>query len=395
MLITWLGFAVSLAVILIIATRNMPLALLSGALVLGIITLPVDTLLDRIIFTITDPSILMLAAAMALVPMVGGVMRAGGLIDTLVSNLRVRQRWLLPLSAAMMGLLPMPGGALLSAPIVERGGEGVSDELKAAINNWFRHLFILVYPLSPALIASSKIAGVDVYVAMVHLLPGSLLSIVLGYFFYLRQIDRRTMHNNAFSIRMLAVPLVVILTAPVLDFGLKRLFGLGNLATLIGLSTAFVLALLVSREEFDLKAVSRRMRPWNFAILIIGMFLYMHVFMASDVRFLIASLPLPPLLLAVVAGFAVGFGTGRVDLSASIIFPIYMAGAETVSPPVFALIYVAVFFGYIISPVHPCLVVTGEYFHVPVREIMRRHMLPTAAVVGIVLTIAGWIISRS
>lgn len=389
MWMTWLGFAVSLAVILFVAGRNMPVALLSGALVLGLITLPFPVLVERAVATVTDPSILMLALAMGLVPMVGGVLRAGGLVDILVGNLRVKQRWLLPLSAAMMGLLPMPGGALLSAPIVERGGDGVSDELKAAINNWFRHLFILIYPLSPALIASSKIAGIDVYVAMVYLLPGSVLSIVLGYWFYLRQVHGTLVHERLFSARELVLPLAVILSAPVLDFTLKRLFGLGNLATLIGLTTAFTIGMLVSRAKFDLVAVTKRARPWNFVILIIGMFLYMNIFMASDTRYLIAALPLPPLLLALVAGFAVGFGTGRVDLSASIIFPIYMAGAQTVSPPYFALIYVAVFFGYMISPVHPCLVVTGEYFHVPVREIMRRHVLPTAAVMGIVLVIAG------
>ncbi|HOZ08772.1 MAG TPA: DUF401 family protein, partial [candidate division Zixibacteria bacterium] len=178
MLTTWLGFGISLAVILAVASRTMPAALLAGAFVLGLTTLPWSVFADRVTFTLTDPAVLLLAAAMAMVPMIGGAMRQSGQVDALVRNLRVRQRWLLPLSASMMGLLPMPGGALLSAPIVEKAGGGVPDELKAAINNWFRHLFILIYPLSPALIASSKIAGVDVYAAMLHLLPGSLLSVV-------------------------------------------------------------------------------------------------------------------------------------------------------------------------------------------------------------------------
>ena len=82
------------------------------------------------------------------------------------------------------------------------------------------------------------------------------------------------------------------------------------------------------------------------------------------------------------------------DLSASIIVPIYVAGAAAVTPGLFALIYVAVFFGYMISPVHPCLVVTSEYFHVPVREIIRRHAIPTGAIMGIVLCIAGYLVLR-
>lgn len=391
---TWLGFGLSLAVILTVASRNMPLALLAGALVLGLVSLPFELFVDRVVFTLTDSSILFLALAMAMVPMIGGAMRQSGQVDALVKNLRVRQRWMLPLSASMMGLLPMPGGALLSAPILDKAGDGVSDELKAAINNWFRHLFILIYPLSPALIASSKIAGLDVYVAMVHLLPGSFLSIVLGYFFYLRHVDGRAPQGRGISWGELAIPLAVILSAPMLDFTLKRAAGIGNLATVVGTVTAFVLSLALSQRRFDLREMTLQARPWNFALIIIGMFLYLHVFIASDARNLIAALPLHPLLLALVAGFGLGFGTGRVDLSSSIIFPIYIAGAGAVDPVIFALIYVAVFFGYIISPVHPCLVVTSEYFHVPVRGIMRRHIAPIAAVMGVVLTIAGVLLAR-
>ncbi|HOD67155.1 MAG TPA: DUF401 family protein [candidate division Zixibacteria bacterium] len=394
MLTTWLGFGISLAVILAVASRTMPAALLAGAFVLGLTTLPWSVFADRVTFTLTDPAVLLLAAAMAMVPMIGGAMRQSGQVDALVRNLRVRQRWLLPLSASMMGLLPMPGGALLSAPIVEKAGGGVPDELKAAINNWFRHLFILIYPLSPALIASSKIAGVDVYAAMLHLLPGSLLSVVLGYFFYLRQVNGPTRREGRFSWAELALPLAVVLAAPVLDFTLKRAAGLGNLATVIGTVTAFGLSAGLSRERIDLTALTRRARPWNFALIIIGMFLYVNVFVASDIRELIAALPLPTLILALAAGFGLGFGTGRVDLSSSIIFPIYLAGAGSVTPSVFALIYAAVFFGYMISPVHPCLVVTSEYFKVPVRKIMRRHAAPTAAVLGIVLTIAGVLLAQ-
>ena len=388
----WFGFIGSLVVILAIAGRNLPLALIAGAVVIGFVTLPVDTVLERFAYTLTDPSILMLAVAMGIIPVIGGTMRASGQVDLLVGNLRVKRRWLLPLSASMMGLLPMPGGALLSAPIVEKGGEGVPDELKAAINNWFRHLFILIYPLSPALVASAKIAGLDLYVAMVHLLPGTFLAIILGYFFYLRQVRGAVHYDHGFSWRGLVVPLGIILSAPVLDFTLKRAFGLGNLATVIGVLVALGLSIALATRSMDLRPIIRRMKPWNFALIIIGMFLYLHVFEVSPSRLLIAELPLPPLMLAVVAGFGLGFATGRVQLPASIIFPVYLAAVAAVTPTVFALIYIAIFFGYIISPVHPCLVVTSEYFHVPIRGIMRRHAVPTAAVFGIVLVIVSMLL---
>jgi integral membrane protein (TIGR00529 family) len=347
-----------------------------------------DLVLDRIVFTLTDHSIIMLALAMGVIPVIGGTMKESGQIDSLVSNVRMNKRHLLPFSAALMGLLPMPGGALLSAPILEKGGEGVADDLKAAINNWFRHLFILIYPLSSALIASAKIVNLDVYVAVVYLLPGSFLALILGHIFFLSKVNGRMSHSKKFSFSELMIPLSVILSAPILDFSLKRIFSIETLATLIGVTAGLCLSIALSRNRLNLKRITARMKPWNFALIIIGMFLYLHIFQESDARNMIATIPLPLLPLSVTAGFLLGLSTGRVQLPASIIFPVYLASADHVTPFIFAIIYIAIYFGYIISPVHPCLIVTCEYFHVPIRDMIRKLALPTFIVFAAVLLIS-------
>jgi integral membrane protein (TIGR00529 family) len=381
----WLGFAASLAAILIISKKNLALGIISGAIVLGLFTLPIDVLFRQIIRTATDMSVILLALAMGIVPLLGGTMNAGGQIDSLVANLRIPRRYLLAVSAALMGLLPMPGGALLSAPILEKGGESVAPDLISAINNWFRHLFILIYPLSPALIVAAKITGLDVYRAVLYLLPGFALALVLGYLFFLRRVNGRVVNEGSFSFSQLTIPLMVILSAPALDFILKRLFHIGSLATLIGVSTALVLSILFSRAKIDMLDIAKRMKPWNFALIIVGMFLYLYIFQASPAGAVIAALPLPPLILAVTAGFALSLLTGRVQLPASIIFPVYMGAVGAVTAPIFAIIYMAVYFGYIISPVHPCLVVTCEYFRVPIRAMVARLAAPTLVVLVFVL----------
>ncbi|MFC1476052.1 DUF401 family protein [Candidatus Zixiibacteriota bacterium] len=389
---TWAGFLISLAGILLISRKNLALGLACGALILGAFTLPFGVVLDRVIFTLTNSTVVLLAAAMGIIPLLGGTMKQSGQVDALVNNIRLSQRYLLPFSAALMGLLPMPGGALLSAPILERGGQGVADSLKAAINNWFRHLFILIYPLNPALIISAKICQIDVYQSLIYLVPGFILALFLGYIFYLRKIHGQRVYSTGFSWSGLLVPLTVILAAPVLDFGLKRLFSLGAAATVIGVSTGFLLSLTFSPRKLDLRAIAGRMKPWNFALIIIGMFLYLHIFQVSEARSLIASLPLPPILLAVSAGFLLGFVTGRVQLPTSIVFPVYMAAADHVDLPVFALIYLAVYFGYMISPVHPCLVVTCEYFRIPLGGMIRQLAWPVFIVFIAVLLAALYLV---
>jgi len=390
----WIGFIVSLAAILVISKKNLAVALISGAIILGVFTLPLNLVLDRVVYTLTDLSIIMLALAMGVIPVIGGTMKESGQIDALVNNVRLSKRYLLPFSAALMGLLPMPGGALLSAPILEKGGEGVADDLKAAINNWFRHLFILIYPLSSALIASAKIVGLDVYVAVLYLLPGSFLALVLGYIFFLSKVDGRMSHSRKFSLSELMIPLIVILSAPVLDFSLKRVLSIGTLATLIGVTTGLILSIALSRNKLNLGRIATRMRPWNFALIIIGMFLYLYIFQESDARNLIAAIPLPLLPMSVTAGFLLGLATGRVQLPASIVFPVYLASAGHVTPTIFAIIYIGIYFGYIISPVHPCLIVTCEYFHVPIKDMLRKLAVPTLMVFAAVLLIA-LIVSQS
>ncbi len=374
---TWIGFLVSLASILIISRKNLALGLTCGAVILGLFVLPVAEVWNQIILTISDLSIVFLALAMGIIPLIGGTMKDSGQVESLVQNIRIGKRALLALSPALMGLLPMPGGALLSAPLVERGGEGVPNDLKAAINNWFRHLFILVYPLSPALIVSAEISGLDVYRAILFLLPWFAVALLLGYVMFLRRVNGRLQHDSAFSLKGLLIPLAVILAAPILDFSLKRLLAVDTLATLIGVMAGLSLSILFSSTKLDLVSITRRMRPWNFALIILGMFIYLHVFQASDARELIATLPLPLLPLSVTAGFLLGMMTGRVQLPASIILPVYLGTAGVVTPFAFSIIYVAIFFGYVFSPVHPCLVVTCEYFRIPIRAQVRLLIVPT------------------
>ncbi len=378
MIFTWFGFIISLGVILIVARKNLPLALFCGALVLGVFTIPFISIPYKIFYTLTDPSIVLLALAMGVIPMIGGTMKQSGQMDDLVNNLRIGRKGLMALSPAIMGLLPMPGGALLSAPILEKGGEGVSADLKVAINNWFRHLFVMIYPLSSALIAAAKISSLSVYTALLSLLPTFAFALVLGYVFFVRRVRGTIDYSSSFSLKKLLIPLGIILIAPLLDFVLKKTFTLPvkETATILAVCTAFVFSLVVSKSKPNLWTIAKKMKPWNFTLIILGMFVFLHIFQASNIADLIAAIPLPTATLCVVAGFILGFATGRVLLPASIIYPVYLTSGA-ITPFAFAVIYTSIFFGYVISPVHPCVCVSIEYFNVSMKKFFKIMALPT------------------
>ncbi len=386
----WLGFFSSLFTLLIVSRRSLPLALFTGGIILGVFTLPLREVGRQILDTLSDPSIDLLALAMGVIPLIGGVMKESGEIDDLVSNLRIGKRSLLALSPALMGLLPMPGGALLSAPVVEKGGEGVEREIKVTLNVWFRHLLILIYPLSPALIASAKIAELGVYRAIFYLLPGLALALLLGYIFFLRKVKGEITYADSFSWEKLLPPLGIVLVAPCLDFTLPRIFALPvkEIATLIAVLTSLSLASAFGKSRPDMKEISRQMKPWNFTLIILGMFTFLHIFQASDAASLIASISLPPLTLSVSGGFLLGLATGRVQLPASIILPIYLATATSISSILFSVIYISIFFGYVLSPVHPCVSVSCEYFEVQIKDFLRELILPVFIIFGISLALS-------
>jgi integral membrane protein (TIGR00529 family) len=388
-LISWIGFIVSLVIILVVARKSLPLALFCGAIVLGLFTLPVTTIFEKILFTLTDLSIIFLALAMGVIPMIGGAMKQSGQMDDLVNNLRIGRKGLMALSPAIMGLLPMPGGALLSAPILEKGGEGVPNDLKVAINDWFRHLFVMIYPLSSALIASAKISDLSVYTAMLYLMPTFVFALFLGYIFFVRRVKGSIDYSSPFSFKNLGIPLAIILVAPFIDFFLKKVFFLptAEIATLAGVIAAFVFACLLSKVKVNLWDIAKKMKAWNFTLIILAMFVFLHIFQSSNIAELIAAIPLPAVTLCVVAGFILGIATGRVLLPASIILPVYLTTAA-ITPAIFALIYTSIFFGYVISPVHPCVAVSIEYFNVSLRKFFALLVIPTFAIFVVTLLIS-------
>lgn len=337
---------------------------------------------------VADPSVMLLALVVGLIPLVGAAMEETGHMESLVRNLRVGRRAFYGLAPALMGLLPMPGGALLSAPLLERAG-GAPPALRAAANVWFRHALLLVYPISSSLIATAKLAGLDVWQVIPYQLPAAGLAVILGYAFLLRRVEPGMDYQGAFSPRGLLVPLAILLSAPALDFVLKQLAPLPvpELATVVGVGVSLAWAGRgLPRRTWP--ALARGARPWRFALIVVGMFFYLAVFQRSGAPALIAGLSLPPLALGVGVGTVLGLVTGRIQAPAAIVVPIYIAQQGGISPWGFAVIYFSVYLGYILSPVHPCLSVSVEYASTTLGPVLRA-LLPPALVALAAALLAG------
>ena len=104
----WLGFLLAMVALLAISQKNLGVAMFVGAFILGIATAP-NSLPAILWSTITDPSTVLLALIVGLIPIIGGTLESSGQMDNLVSNMRIGKKAFLMLSPALVGMLPMPG----------------------------------------------------------------------------------------------------------------------------------------------------------------------------------------------------------------------------------------------------------------------------------------------
>ncbi|MGC9529942.1 MAG: DUF401 family protein [Candidatus Bipolaricaulaceae bacterium] len=389
----WAGFSLSLVVLVALARWNLWLAMGTATTVLGLITLSPAELGRALLNVLADPSIMLLALVVTLIPLIGSVLERTGRMESLVENLRIGRRAFVGAAPAILGMLPMPGGALLSSPLLERAG-GAPGPLRAAANVWFRHVLLLVYPISSSLIASTKLAGLDVWAVIPYQVPALLLAAALGYAFLLRSVRGGMNYRGAFSWPGLLVPLGIILAAPAVDLVVKEAAALPvpELATLAGVLLSLGLASWGRIAWTAWPRLVTGLRPWRFGLIVVGMFSYLEVFQVSGAPGLIASLPLSPQALGVGVGALLGLATGRIQAPASIIIPIYVSQAGGITPWAFAIIYFSVWLGYIVSPVHPCLPVSVEYSGTALGPTVRALLPPTLVALAATLLASFWML---
>lgn len=384
-----IAFILSVIIILAVSKKSITLGIFIASLFLGVITIPSDLLFSYVLSTFFNVEYLMLAIAVGLIPIIGGLLIKTGLLDEMIQNFKFSKKSLLIFSPAVLGLLPMPGGALFSAPMVEKATEDISAIRKASTNEWFRHIFHLVYPLATALIIGSELAGITTYIAAAYVFPAFVISFILGLLLLIKNV-KDGKKNNSIKITQFLKPLAVLLLAPIVDMCLKIFFNMKYLATLIGVSASLLLLLWFSRNKaINFLEVSKKAKPWEFFFLIIAIFLYQTIFINSGVPDFFKDISFSPYILLIVAGFALGVLTGRLSTPLVILIPIYIVKFGIMAPITFAILYYSTMMGYIISPVHPCLVFTAQYFKVDVKIVMKDLALVTITSLIVGLLVLG------
>jgi len=317
---------------------------------------------------------------------------------------------------AMIGLLPMPGGALFSAPLVEAADhdKSVDSVLKTSINYWFRHVWEYWWPLYPGIIMSIKYSGLPSGLFYLIQMPLSIASITGGYVFILRKVKDNTVYekNKSFNLKEMSaafVPIFIVVACSLAGSFVFPSAGMGktlsNLAGMItGLIIGFILMFYNNISAFiNSLSLFKKKNTWEMMILVLGILFFSTALkiplnidgsltLVTQMRDEFLTMGIPILLVIALIPFISGAVTGVAFGFVGASFPIVFAliGSDPQMNVVIAattFTYICGYFGMILSPVHICLVVTNQYFKTSMFSAYRFIILPalTVLLTGIIM----------
>ncbi len=364
---------------------NLGITLNATALLLAALAVDWVDIPDMIYATTVDPLTISVVLATFIIMLLSQLYKETGLVNRLsdsVSKLVNNPKIVLAVIPAIIGLLPVAGGALTSAPLVDLEAEklGIKTEKKAYINLWFRHTVFPVYPLSQPLIVTAAITGVALPLIILRQIPVVMTMIVVGSiigFWGVPNVrESKTRQEMSSNFNRFIIAFLPIMSAIVLNIVLNvTVPGIGaqGFDILISVTTGLFVLLLICRSDF--KVFVRPAKNWSIygiTLAAYGAFLLRATVtkggISGALQAFVSNGSIDMVILLILIPAVLGFLTGS-PLGGAIIGVSILTGLVTFSPKVAGLIYISAYLGYtvhrrlfrmpfrqnvqICSPIHP------------------------------------------
>jgi len=387
-------------------------ALFFGAVILGwLFDLTFKSMLFSVYHSITHPKTLSLTIMVCLILVFSHSMEVAGQMQRLLDRYRgliAQPRINLIVFPALIGLLPMPGGAIFSAPMVKTLGTRLNfnSAQLSFINYWFRHIWEYWWPLYPGVLLTTTLANLNLWVFVVFLFPLTSIALLLGYWplkgmktssqkVSANGQDCRTRPPFLPFVKELSPILIVICLG--LASGAVLTILLKPCAISISKELGLIFSLLVAigwvwhANHLSLAQRWRILRQPQ----LLGMFYMVAAIlvfkgMLEDSRavemisqeLLSWHIPLMPIaiLLPFIVGGVVGITIAFVGTTFPILISLITASGEVqFMLPYMMLALASGFVGVLLSPLHLCLLLSNEYFQTSLAPVYRFLWMPSIA----------------
>ncbi len=382
-----------------------------GALILGLLFgMTPLVILKSVAMALSHPKTLSLAAVVSLILILSHSLEAAGqmqrLLDRFQGLIRI-QAISIVVFPALIGLLPMPGGAIFSAPMVKNLGS--REKLNAAdlsyVNYWFRHIWEYWWPLYPGILLITAISGLNLWTIVLKAFPMTIIAVGIGYwplrgklsFSRPKLVNADVAANRSpwpFLAELTPIWMVIVLGFAI-GAGFSQLHLFGQIAKEAGLVMALVLAILLVWHTNGVSMATRRKILLNRKL---GSLVYMVASILifkgilEDIQAVVAisndllKWGIPLVIVAVALPMLVGLISGITIAFVGTTFPILISliqasSTHTAVLPYLILGLVCGFVGVLLSPLHVCLLLSNEYFGTSLSQAYRRLVVPCLVMV--------------
>lgn len=293
----------------------------------------------------------------------------------------------------MIGVLIIPGGALLSAPFINNIGEEIklTPARRAAINLVFRHITMFILPYSTSLlVVSASIPNINIFRLILLNLFFVISVIIAGYFFFLKDIQsdislpKKNIGENVLKLLIYTSP---IYTSVIINF----ITGLPFYITLI--ASVFIVYFLSHKKDF-LKVFIKSIN-WNTVLTVIAVLIMKEIILNMEDLLKIfnnmlssSNGMLSMIIVFWISSFFFGYITGNQTAALAIILPMISQLLIT-NKMLYIYTYFAFgssFMGYFFSPIHLCQAFTLEHMGVTTGELYKEYgfYMPTLLLILII-----------
>ena len=388
--------AIGFLIVLLYKRVNLGIALNATALFLALLAVDLGMIIPVIITTTLDLLTISVCAATFGIMLLSELYKETGMIRRLsdsVSRLINNPKIVLCILPAIIGLLPVGGGALVSAPLVDSEADKLkmTPSKKAYVNLWFRHTIFPVYPLGPVIIATAVLTKLSIPSIIVRQIPVVLVMVIVGYiigFWKVSQVKKdapdiranRKSDLNNFFVSFFPILATILIDVALNLAGFNQLLSGFDVVIAILIGIAIFVAITKLNSMVFVKPL-KSWGIWGITAAAYGAFLLRNVMDAAGISNVFSSyvangsidvvlfLAVGPALLGLLTGSA----QGGVAVSVSIlstIFPLPFAAK------VAALVYISAYLGYTIAPTHLCLTFTADYFKCSLGK-MYKYIIPS------------------
>ena len=330
----------------------------------------------------------------------GGETRSGTrqLIDAVATLLR-DPRAVVAATPSLIGLLPMPGGALLSAPMVEEISAGVviTPEKKTAVNFWYRHIYEYLFPIYPGIWVMAEVLSVSAATVIGFNWPLTFLMVLAGLTIFIGigrkpgyvapPLTFRTLGRSVADVLRNLWPVLTIVVLFVL------VWAAGYKATWVvtaGLPVVVIaFGLIKGRSLRKIPAFIRTGAQPRFLTLVIAAMIFKEVVDATgavgDISRFLRATSIPPVALCVMlpylAGFLTGITVAFLGISLPLLMDFVMPGGE-LDAGLAMVVFAGGFMGVMTSPAHLCLVLSRDFYGADLAKTYRYLVAPAALVIA-------------